>query len=232
MTNEFSKRVMFLGKTKLRIMFSISLGINGLLLLGEFVYRFLIRNNVVILSETHFIPLIISLIGILGILFVVIKTEIFEDLTMEQPPNPDNQKSPVTEGSPNQDNQEPLVIEKESPKPSEPEVLTIEEDDLIEPPKLQEDRGNDLIKNILGGKNINELTDLLHDTTDDILFDSLSHEDEPDLFDIPETPVDLQYKIKTSFDEDSFGMDIEDDDYVDEELEFKSYFEDLTRRNV
>lgn len=235
MSNEFSKRVMFLGKTKLKIMFTISLGINAFLLLGEFIYRFIIRNNVIILSETHFIPLIISLVGISLILIVVSKTNIFEDMTLEAQLKPEDVNK--SESSEPKEMVSEETVKEESPNPPNPEeieILTIEDEegDFIQPPPLQEERGNDLLRNILRGKDILELSETLSTTPDDALLDVLSKEDEPDLNDIPQTPIDIQYKIKNNFEEDMFGMDIDDDDddFIDEEFEFRNYFENINRR--
>ena len=78
MVNEYSKRVMFLGQDKLKIQFSVALGINGLLLVGEFISKFVIGDRVIVIMESHFIPLIISFILISLILLVVIKNPNFD----------------------------------------------------------------------------------------------------------------------------------------------------------
>lgn len=78
MVNEYSKRVMFLGQDKLKIQFSVALGINGLLLVGEFISKFVIGDRVIVIMESHFIPLIISFILISLMLLVVIKNPNFD----------------------------------------------------------------------------------------------------------------------------------------------------------
>lgn len=78
MVNEYSKRVMFLGQDKLKIQFSVALGINGLLLVGEFISKFVIGDRVIVIMESHFIPLIISFVLISLILLVVIKNPDFD----------------------------------------------------------------------------------------------------------------------------------------------------------
>lgn len=78
MVNEYSKRVMFLGQDKLKIQFSVALGINGLLLVGEFISKFVIGDRVIVIMESHFIPLIISFILISLILLVVIRNPNFD----------------------------------------------------------------------------------------------------------------------------------------------------------
>ena len=78
MVNEYSKRVMFLGQDKLKVQFSVALGINGLLLVGEFISKFVIGDRVIVIMESHFIPLIISFILISLILLVVIKNPNFD----------------------------------------------------------------------------------------------------------------------------------------------------------
>lgn len=78
MVNEYSKRVMFLGQDKLKVQFSVALGINGLLLVGEFISKFIIGDRVIVIMESHFIPLIISFILISLILLVVIKNPNFD----------------------------------------------------------------------------------------------------------------------------------------------------------
>ena len=78
MVNEYSKRVMFLGQDKLKIQFSVALGINGLLLVGEFISKFVIGDCVIVIMESHFIPLIISFVLISLILLVVIKNPDFD----------------------------------------------------------------------------------------------------------------------------------------------------------
>lgn len=78
MVNEYSKRVMFLGQDKLKVQFSVALGINGLLLVGEFISNFVIGDRVIVIMESHFIPLIISFILISLILLVVIKNPNFD----------------------------------------------------------------------------------------------------------------------------------------------------------
>lgn len=88
MTNEYSKRIMFLGKEKLKIHFGIAFGINILLLLGEFIYRFVFSNRVIVVSETHFIPLVISLIGIVIIYIIAMKSQILDLTDGLEIPNP------------------------------------------------------------------------------------------------------------------------------------------------
>lgn len=157
MVNEYSKRVMFLGQDKLKVQFSVALGINGLLLVGEFISKFVIGDRVIVIMESHFIPLIISFILISLILLVVIKNPNF-DIQISAKPDLDEFESDEVasdeisanpdgisfdlDGSANPDeisaNQDEYLA---NPEFSFDSVITSDvnstSDDLLEEPKLQ-----------------------------------------------------------------------------------------------
>lgn len=160
MVNEYSKRVMFLGQDKLKVQFSVALGINGLLLVGEFISKFVIGDRVIVIMESHFIPLIISFILISLILLVVIKNPNF-DIQISAKPDLDEFESDEVasdefsfdsanpdgilfdlDGSANPDEISANPDEySANPKFSFDSVITSDvnstSDDLLEEPKLQ-----------------------------------------------------------------------------------------------
>lgn len=151
MVNEYSKRVMFLGQDKLKVQFSVALGINGLLLVGEFINKFVIGDRVIVIMESHFIPLIISFILISLILLVVIKNPNF-DIQISAKPDLDEFESDEVasdEISANPDgisaNQDEISANQDeylaNPEFSFDSVITSDvnstSDDLLEEPKLQ-----------------------------------------------------------------------------------------------
>lgn len=224
MVNEYSKRVMFLGHQKLKTHFSIALGINGLMLIGEFVYRFVIGNRVVIILETHFIPLVISFIFIAIILLIICKNPGFDvevsvkseldDVIQEPTPNPDIVQEDISE--PNIPEEEVNVIYENN------EILTIVDDE----PATE----NNILQSVLRGSDIDKITEELYNEKNSLgdLLATIEAESEPILADYPETSAEIEALIEKDLEENRFGMNDfdDDDDLFDEEL-FQAKFDNL-----
>lgn len=243
MVNEYSKRVMFLGQDKLKVQFSVALGINGLLLVGEFISKFIIGDHVIVIMESHFIPLIISFILISLILLVVIKNPNF-DIQISAKPDLDGFES------------DEVASDEFSANPefSFDSVITSDvnstSDDLLEEPKLQRPLSSKVsyegfenirrkvdfadiesslqkLSGVLVDGDIGDISEVLNDSqySDEDVLDSIQNEKDVNLEDVRETPQDITRRISQNIQSNHYNMvDDDDEDLFDDEEQFSYMF--------
>ncbi len=250
MVNEYSKRVMFLGQDKLKVQFSVALGINGLLLVGEFINKFVIRDRVIVIMESHFIPLIISFILISLILLVVIKNPNF-DIQISAKPDLDEFESDEVASDEISANPDEYSANLEFSFDS---VITSDvnstSDDLLEEPKLQRPLSSKVsyegfenirrkvdfadiesslqkLSGVLVDGDIGDISEVLNDSqySDEDVLDSIQNEKDVNLEDVRETPQDITRRISQNIQSNHYNMvDDDDEDLFDDEEQFSYMF--------
>lgn len=250
MVNEYSKRVMFLGQDKLKVQFSVALGINGLLLVGEFISKFIIGDRVIVIMESHFIPLIISFILISLILLVVIKNPNF-DIQISAKPDLDEFESDEVASDEISANPDEYSA---NPEFSFDSVITSDvnstSDDLLEEPKLQRPLSSKVsyegfenirrkvdfadiesslqkLSGVLVDGDIGDISEVLNDSqySDEDVLDSIQNEKDVNLEDVRETPQDITRRISQNIQSNHYNMvDDDDEDLFDDEEQFSYMF--------